>query len=196
MYCLEKFFPQWRDLAIHESSPILGRGPSRRLVAEAPGYLPSYYLAEVPAGESVNGVRCENLENLSFDDKSIDLHVTQDVFEHLFDPAAAFREIARTLRPGGAHVFTTPLENKGAATEFCARRMPDGQVLQLIEPAEYHGNPVSSAGSLLTVRWGYDITQYIFDATGLTTELVVLDNLELGIRAELIEVLITRNSGG
>jgi SAM-dependent methyltransferase len=150
----------------------------------------------VPAGESVNGVRCENLEKLSFDDKSIDLHVTQDVFEHLFDPAAAFREIARTLRPGGAHVFTTPLENKGAATEFCARRTPDGTIVQLIEPAEYHGNPVSSAGSLLTVRWGYDITQYIFDATGLTTEFLVLDNLELGIRAELIEVLITRASGG
>jgi SAM-dependent methyltransferase len=139
-------------------------------------------------------VRCENLEKLSFDDASIDLHVTQDVFEHLFDPAAAFREIARTLRPGGAHVFTTPLENKRAATEFCARRTPEGEVVQLIEPAQYHGNPISSAGSLVTVRWGYDITQYIFNATGLSTELLVLDNLELGIRAELIDVLITRAS--
>jgi SAM-dependent methyltransferase len=140
-------------------------------------------------------VRSENLEKLSFPDESIDLHLTQDVFEHLFDPAAAFREIARTLRPGGAHVFTTPLENKAAATEFCARRTPEGQVVQLIEPAQYHGNPVSPEGSLLTVRWGYDITQYIFDATGLTTELVALDNLELGIRAEFIEVLITRKPG-
>jgi SAM-dependent methyltransferase len=192
MYCLEKFFPRWRDLTIHESSPILGRGPSRRLVAEAVGYLPSHYYPNVPPGEDVNGVRSENLEKLSFPNESIDLHLTQDVFEHLFDPAAAFREIARTLRPGGAHVFTTPLENKEAATEFCARRTPDGQVVQLIEPAQYHGNPVSPEGSLLTVRWGYDITQYIFDATGLTTELVALDNLEFGIRAEFIEVLITR----
>lgn len=196
MYCLETFFPQWRDLTIHESSPILGRGPSRRLVAEAPGYLPSQYYPNVPVGESVNGVRCENLENLSFDDESIDLHVTQDVFEHLFDPAAAFREIARTLRPGGAHVFTTPLENKGGPTQFCARRTPDGQVVQLLEPAQYHGNPLSPAGSLVTVRWGYDITQFIFDATGLSTELLVLDNLELGIRAELNEVLITQAPGG
>lgn len=196
MYCLETFFPQWRDLTIHESSPILGRGPSRRLIAEAAGYLPSYYYPNVPPGEDLNGVRSENLEKLSFPDESIDLHLTQDVFEHLFDPAAAFREIARTLRPGGAHVFTTPLENKEAATEFCARRTPDGQVVQLIEPAQYHGNPVSPEGSLLTVRWGYDITDYIFDATGLTTELVALDNLELGIRAELNEVLITRKPGG
>jgi SAM-dependent methyltransferase len=196
MYCLETFFPRWRDLTIHESSPVLGRGPSRRLVAEAARYLPSYYFPDVPVGESANGVRCENLEKLSFAGESIDLHVTQDVFEHLFDPAAAFREIARTLRPGGAHIFTTPLENKGLATEFCARRSQDGQVVHLIEPPQYHGNPVSSEGSLLTVRWGYDITQYIFDATGLTTEFVVLDNLELGIRAELIEVLITRTASG
>lgn len=192
MYCLEKFFPRWRGLTIHESSPVLGRGPSRRLVAEAAGYIPSYYYPNVRPGQSVNGVRSENLEKLSFPDESIDLHLTQDVFEHLFDPAGAFREIARTLRPGGAHLFTTPLENKEAATEFCARRRSDGQIVQLIEPAQYHGNPVSPEGSILTVRWGYDITQYIFDATGLTTERVVLDNLEFGIRAEFIDVLITR----
>jgi SAM-dependent methyltransferase len=125
--------------------------PVDDFVAEAPGYLSSQYYPNVPARESVNGVRCENLEKLSFDD-----HRTFSSIS--FDLAAAFREIARTLRPGGAHVFTTPLENKEAATEICARRTPDGQVVQLIEPAQYHGNPVSSEGSLLTVRWGYDIT--------------------------------------
>jgi SAM-dependent methyltransferase len=140
-------------------------------------------------------MRCENLEQLSFEDEGIDLHITQDVFEHLFDPAAAFREIARTLRPGGAHIFTTPLENKLAATEFCARRTTDGKIVQLIEPAQYHDNPISSARSLVTVRWGYDITKYIFDTTGLFTELVFVDNLEFGIRGAFIEVLITRKSG-
>src|SRR5439155_23531663 len=34
MYCIEKFFPQWRDLTIHESSPVLGRGANRRLKNE------------------------------------------------------------------------------------------------------------------------------------------------------------------
>ena len=63
----------------------------------------------------MNGIRFENLEHLSFDNETLDLHITQDVFEHLFDPAAAFREIARTLRPGGAHVFTTPLVQKKRA---------------------------------------------------------------------------------
>ncbi len=45
-------------------------------------------------------------------------HLTQDVFEHLFDPAAAFREIARTLQPGGAHVFTTLLVRKTSQLAF------------------------------------------------------------------------------
>lgn len=195
MYCLEKFFPQWRDLIIHESSLVFGRGANRRLAAEATGYIPSQYYPDVAPGQSVDGMRCENLEQLSFEDQSIDLHITQDVFEHLLDPAAAFREIARTLRPGSAHIFTTPLENKLAATDFCARLTKDGKGVQLLEPPTYHQNPISSAGSLVTVRWGYDITKYIFDATGLFTELVFVDNLEFGIRAEFIEVLITRKPG-
>lgn len=195
MYCLEKFFPQWRNLVIHESSPVMGRGASRRLQGEAGHYLPSQFYPDVPRGQSVDGMRCENLEKLSFENESIDLHITQDVFEHLFDPAAAFREIARTLRPGGAHVFTTPLENKAAPTEFCARREATGTLVQLIEPAQYHVNPISSKGSLVTVRWGYDITKFVFDTTGLFTEIVFLDNLDFGIRAELIEVLITRRPG-
>jgi len=195
IYCLETFFPQWRGLTIHESSPVIGRGAHRRLIAEAARYLPSQYYPDVPPGRSLDGMRCENLEKLTFEDQSIDLHITQDVFEHLLDPAAAFREIARTLRPGGAHIFTTPLENKLAATDFCARLTNDGKVVQLLEPPTYHQNPISSAGSLVTVRWGYDITKYIFDTTGLFTELVFVDNLEFGIRAEFIEVLITRKPG-
>jgi SAM-dependent methyltransferase len=57
--------------------------------------------------------------------RAFDLYLTQDVFEHLFDPAAAFREIARTLRTGGAHVFTTPLVRKNEPTRFCASLAPN-----------------------------------------------------------------------
>jgi SAM-dependent methyltransferase len=137
-----------------------------------------------------NDVRCENLEALTFRDSSIDLHVTQDVFEHIFNPEAAFREIARTLCPGGAHIFTVPLVEKERVSRRCAS-LVSGKIVHLREP-EYHGNPISAEGSLVTMRWGYDICDLIAKATGLFTQIVYIDALELGIRAEYIEVLVTR----
>lgn len=190
MFCIDLFFPGWRKAVIHESSPN-DRGASRKLRTHAPRYIASQYFAGVTPGETHQGWRCENLERMSFADASIDLHVTQDVLEHIFNPAAVFKEIARTLRPGGMHIWTVPLVNKERPTEICATLGPDGRVEHLREP-EYHGNPVSDKGSLVTHRWGYDISELIFQSSGLFTEMVYLDMLEHGIRAELIEVLITR----
>ena len=189
MFCIDTFFPRWRELVIHESSPI-PRGASERLRLEAGSYMPTQFFPEVVLGESFRGYRCENLEKLTIANDTIDLHVTQDVFEHLFAPAAAFREIARTLRPGGAHVFTTPLVQKTNPSQFCAQIAPDGTITYNT-PAEYHRNAISEQGSLVTVKWGYDIANYIFEASGLFTQIVFIDNIELGIRAEFIEVLIT-----
>jgi SAM-dependent methyltransferase len=189
MFCIETFFPQWRELVIHESSPI-PRGASERLRLQASSYMPTQFFPNVTAGDSFKGYRCENLEELTIGNDSVDLHVTQDVFEHLFAPAAAFREIARTLRPGGAHVFTTPLVQKNNPSQFCAQIAPEGTITHNV-PAEYHSNAISDEGSLVTVKWGYDIANYIFEACGLFTQIVFIDNLELGIRADYIEVLIT-----
>jgi hypothetical protein len=58
-------------------------------------------------------------------------------------------------------------------------------------PPEYHGNPVDDKGSLVTVDWGFDIVDRISAECGLKTEIHQLDDLNLGIRAELIEVLVT-----
>lgn len=191
MYCIEKFFPEWREKVIHETSPG-SRATSLRLEAESQNYIATQYFPDAVFGEIHQGYRNEDLKSLTFDDASIDLHVSQDVFEHVFDPAQAFREIARTLKPGGMHIFTTPLVNKNKPTQWCAQLRPDGSIEHLIDPPEYHGNPVSSEGSLVTVHWGYDITKFIFDACGLFTDVIYIDALEYGIRAEYIEVLITR----
>ncbi|MGR9087587.1 MAG: hypothetical protein ACU841_11000 [Gammaproteobacteria bacterium] len=60
---------------------------------------------------------------------------------------------------------------------------------------EYHGNPVDSKGSLMTMHWGYDIAEFIFNAAKTPTILVMIDNIDLGIRAEYIEVMVSRKPG-
>ena len=131
------------------------------------------------------------MEALTFDDNSIDIHITQDVMEHVFNPAQAFREIARTLKPKGAHIFTTPLTEKERPSCACAALGGDGELVHYREP-EYHGNPVSSKGSLVTYRWGYDIVNFIASSCGLSTTMVYINSDKNGIEAEYIEVLVTR----
>ena len=111
MHCIEKFYPRWKELAIHESSPA-GRGASARLRQYCSNYIGTQYFADFALGAvHPSGWRNEDLEQQSFAEQSFDLVITQDVMEHVFQPNQAFSEIARTLKPGGAHIFTVPLIN-------------------------------------------------------------------------------------
>jgi len=189
MMAIEKFFPAWRNMSVHESSPG-NRGASLKL-AQAPGYTCSQYWPDAAPGELRNGIRNENLERLTWPDATFDLFVTQDVMEHVFDPRSAFREIARVLKPSGAHVFTVPLVNEWSPSEVAATRDAEGNITYH-RPAEYHGNPVAEEGSLVVMQWGYDIVDAISSWTGMTTTIFHADNVQLGIRAEYIEVLVCR----
>ena len=189
MVAIEEYFPNWTNLTIHESSPGY-RGASLRLGRECEHYIPSQFYPGKQLGSYVKGVRCENLEALTFADESLDLHVTQDVMEHIFHPSRVFREIARTLKPGGAHIFTAPLVNKQNPSKLRVK-MNDASELIPIAPPIYHGNPVSKDGALVTVDWGFDICKHIFDSCGLFTHLLYIDDINKGIRAEYIDVLIT-----
>lgn len=189
MAVIEMHFPQWRSLVIHESSPS-ARGSSLRLQRECPKYVASQYFPGIPPGTVHHGFRCEDLARLTFADDSVDLHITQDVLEHVLRPAEVFREIARTLRPGGAHIFTVPLVRRHQPS--MPRALPgEGDEIRHLLPPQHHGNPVDPRGSLVTNDWGFDITRHIHDACGLFTHIIVIDDLSRGIRAELIEVLVT-----
>lgn len=193
MHVLSKFIPDWREKAMHESSPgwdIV----SHRLAAECKSYVASQYGLSVPFGTSVQthlpckSYRSENLEQQTFADASFDIVVTQDVFEHIFWPHLAIKEIARTLKPGGATLMTVPIV-RGAQPSRRRAALVDGKVSHLL-PAQYHGNPVDSKGALVTVDWGYDIVSYLQYHSGLSFMMIQIDNIDLGIRATLNEVLI------
>lgn len=61
-------------------------------------------------------------ESLPFGNDSFDLVIADNVFEHLVDPAAVYKEIWRTLRPGGVLMFKTP--NKNHYMPLIARSTP------------------------------------------------------------------------
>ena len=187
---LETHFPKWRELAIHESSPSNG-GASARIRAECSRYISSQYYPHHEFGETILGHRNENLEAMTFPNAIFDIVISQDVMEHVYDPATVFREVARILKPGGAHVFTVPIVNKHGPSQVWATKNEDGSPRFLYQP-DYHGNPVDPCGSPVTMRWGYDIVQFIEMACGLNTSIEYIDDLEIGVRAEYIEVLVTR----
>ena len=193
MAVINAAYPNWRRLSVHESSPG-NRGASVRLSKDCPGYVSSQFHPREAWGTVIKGSRNENLEAQTFPDASFDIVVTQDVMEHIYDPAKAFSEIARTLKPGGAHIFTVPIINKHKPTEVWATLGADGGPVFLKQP-EYHSNPVDPKGSPVTMHWGFDIAGFIDRHSGLETTIEHLDDLRSGIRAEYIEVVVSRKPG-
>jgi len=190
MRVIDMYMPDYRSKTVHESSPG-GRGVSVKLGRNCLGYSYSHYFPDVPLGSlhRQRGERCESLEALTFSDNTFDLFITQDVMEHVLDPAAAFREIARTLKPGGMHILTVPLVNKCKPSSQRVAREADGNIRHIAEPT-YHGNPIDDKGSLVTMDWGYDIVEFIRNESGLSAHMVTINEIEHGIRAEYIEVLV------
>ena len=177
-------------MSIHESSPA-PRGASIRL-REAKSYTASQYEKSIPFGSvhPDHGYRSEDLEKQTFADQTFDLVVTQDVFEHLFNPGKAISEIARTLRPNGAYVMSVPIALKDKPSRRRAA-LVDGKI-ELYGPEEWHGNPVDKKGSLVTIDWGYDILNYLHAHSGLSPSLIYFDDVSKGIRAELIDIVVLR----
>ena len=187
VHVLSSTYPGWRAATIHESSP--GGPASAKLRAEAAGYSASYWLPSAVRGVTVDGRRSEDLEQLTLPDASFDVFVTQDVFEHVFDPAKAFREIARVLRPGGLHIFTVPWW-PGKPTLVRAVRTSAG--VEHLRKPQYHHDPIDPNGTLVVRQWGDDLMQFIQAASGLATEVYDTQDRRLGLTGTFQQVFVTR----
>ena len=185
---LNEIFPSWPSLTIHEGSPS---GPaSAKFRRECRGYSASQYLLpQVPRGEQAGDVTCQDLESMTLPDESIDVLITQDVFEHLLRPELAAKEIARVLRPGGAHIFTVPVY-RGRST--LVRAVPSDTGVRHLEPPDYHGNPVDPNGSLVVREWGDDLVDFITVSCGLKTEVYPFHDRARGLDGEFLDVFVTR----
>lgn len=144
-------------------------GPLHRVLQRLPGYRCAEFFDGIPLGATnTAGVRCEDLERLTFADDSFDLVITQDVFEHVANPLTAFREIARVLKAGGCHIFTVPLhEGHKTVTRV---ELKNGQPVHLLPPV-YHGDPLRAAGSLVYTDFGSDLPDLLVPL-GFETDII------------------------
>jgi glycosyltransferase involved in cell wall biosynthesis len=103
-------------------------------------------------GSIVDGIRHEDVMNLSFAEGSFDRILSFDVFEHVPNPDSAFRELYRVLKPKGVLIFSVPFASDSATDIVRATLEEDGTITHYL-PAEYHGNPVDPEGGALCFRY-------------------------------------------
>jgi SAM-dependent methyltransferase len=186
---LNSQFPGWRAMAIHESSPAQ-RGISVKLARDCADYTATQFFPDEPLGATVRGFRNENLEHQTFGDAAFDLVISLDVMEHVNEPQAVLSEVWRTLRPNGAYIFTTPTFKDLTNTQRWARYLPNGGTEFLVEPPEYHGNPISDKGSLVTYHYGYDLPELIAQWAPFATTVHRFHDPKHGILGEFTEVYV------
>lgn len=105
----------------------------------------SEYLGhEVIGGTVVNGIRHEDIQRLSLASESVDVIVSNDVFEHIPIPEQGFYECVRILKPGGTLLMTIPF-HWGAQSSVSRSVLGVGGVVHH-HPPLYHGNPVDENG--------------------------------------------------
>ena len=145
---------EFREMNIYEAGIV---GPFRKFFQTLDHYVTSYYWEDVPPGDYSEGVQCQDLTRLTFDDSSFDLVVTSDIFEHVRRPFEGFQEIDRVLKPGGMHIFSIPVQHP-MATETVFRVDTSGDEDIHILPPHYHGAP-RGGRSLVYTDFGSDIIE-------------------------------------
>jgi SAM-dependent methyltransferase len=102
---LQLIDPSWEALDLGAGAGLLPQMNFRGIVRKVSGVdLDPRVLSNHALDEASLGVG----EAIPYPDEAFDLIFADNVLEHLPDPAAVFREIWRTLRPGGVFLFKTP----------------------------------------------------------------------------------------
>ena len=134
---------------------------ARILRGEYAYFLGAEYLPTEDARKAYFPVPHMDLQDIAYPDKSFDVFVSADVFEHVPNLDKALHEVYRILKPGGLLVSSFPFGPKRRDTLVKARLTASGEIEHVMEP-EYHGNPVDpDGGSLVFSLPGWDILEQL-----------------------------------
>lgn len=132
-----------------------------QLLASTDVFGSEYLGYNIPSGETVNSIRHEDAMNLSFDDNSLDIVISNDVFEHVPDIQKTVQELYRVLKPGGKALISIPFNVESDATIQRAK-IENGVLIHLL-PEQYHGNPISAKGSLVFYDYSWNFLDYFIN---------------------------------
>lgn len=124
-------------------------------------------------------IRREDVTALRFPDAGLDAVASLDVLEHVPDYAAALREFARVLRPGGRLVLCVPWFPAQEGIETLATVDAAGNVTHL-QPPEYHGDPLGG-GVLCFHHFGSGLPDAICAAGFESVEPVAVQDPAAGL---------------
>lgn len=169
-YSLKRVVESFQELKIYETQ---ASGSIHSVLRDLDGYVCSEYFTDVPPGSfSRKGIRCEDIQDLSFEDNSFDIVITQDVFEHVRIPDLAWKEICRVLKPSGFHIFTVPF----LTDRKTVRRVEiDGDKDIFVLPKVFHGDSIRNG--LVYTDFGYDLLEHL-ESIGLPTDVFSSDDLQ------------------
>jgi SAM-dependent methyltransferase len=114
-----------------------------------------YYAVEFDPAKIAEGTHPReyaDFQKLHYADATFDLVIASDVFEHVRKDDEGYREILRTLKPGGSFIMTVPYDHHREKT-IVRVDTSGSEDKHLLEP-EYHGG----GGHTLTYRnYGRDL---------------------------------------
>jgi len=154
-------------LQTHKVYELSSTSPIHRLYNSHPNYICSAYCSDHPFGTKLSsGVWNEDLQRLSFPDNSFDLIISSETMEHVRRPWRGFSEIARVLRPGGAHCYTVPYHGDRTTASRVDTSAEEDVYLY---PKVYHLDPHKPEDSLVYTDFGRDLPE-ILRVCGFSTE--------------------------
>lgn len=135
VYCMEQVTPFFKSVANLDDLELIG----------------SEYLGPGISSGTTNadGITHQDICHTSFADASFDIIVSNDVFEHVPEPDIGFRETRRILKNQGILIATFPWNPDLPHCRSRAKLKPDSGAIEHLEKPLYHGNPLSSKGSLV-----------------------------------------------
>lgn len=166
---VDKFAEMKSDLKIYEAQAM---GAINSRLKKINGYHCSEFYPEFSRGEEIrDGIRNEDLQDLTFEDESFDLVITQAVFEHVREPDLAWKEIHRVLKPSGYHIFSVPIDTRSLTEPRV--RIENGEDV-FIKPKHHHNDGVRHA--FVYTDFGLDVAEHL-NKFGFSTRISSFEDL-------------------